>query len=210
MIAYLKKAEENPEILNLMLKVEYNDNVSIVPNIMPLKSVKEGQEYSIEELIKYSIYYSDNKAVNTLLNNLPWEIIYQTYSDLGIEWPGKEGLENFMNIIDYASFFEILYNASYLNKEMSEKALSILADVSFAYGISEGVPMNIQVVHKFGERIINEEKQLHDCGIIYYPNNPYLLCIMTKSNIGIDDNFNKMTNVIKNISQAVYHYIKKK
>jgi len=206
MISYLKIAEKNPEILEFKLLVEKQDFVSVQPNIIPLKSVKENQEYTVEELIRYSIHYSDNKAANTLLKNIPEETLSRVYDDLGIKLPGLGNDENFMNIMDYASFFEILYNASYLNREMSEIALSILADSSFGYGLSAGVPINIEVAHKFGERIINEDKQLHDCGIIYYPNNPYLLCVMTRTTLNDGNSFNKMANIIKNISQTTYRY----
>jgi hypothetical protein len=52
-------------------------------------------------------------------------------------------------------------------------------------GLKAGIPANIELAHKFGERGIigmngREQKQLHDCGIIYYPKHPYILCIMTR------------------------------
>jgi hypothetical protein len=61
--------------------------------------------------------------------------------------------------------------------------------------------------HKFGERkfLDSGETQFHDCGIVYLPKKPYLLCIMTR---GTD--LNKATKVIKNISQAVYKNLTQK
>jgi len=112
-----------------------------------------------------------------------------------------------MNVVDYAAFFEILYNATYLNKEMSEKALAILTKSTFNYGLVGGVPIGVEVAHKFGERIFEEYKQLHDCGIIYKENNPYLLCIMTRGDMMEGDNFNDLAMVIKKISEQVYNTI---
>jgi hypothetical protein len=60
---------------------------------------------------------------------------------------------------------------------------------------------NIPVAHKFGERtgFAGGVKQLHDCGIVYYPKNPYLLCIMTR---GTD--FTKLESTIAAVSKMVY------
>jgi len=62
------------------------------------------------------------------------------------------------------------------------------------------VPKEVRVAHKFGELgLPNGEKQLHDCGIIYYPGNPYLLCVMSK---GKDSQ--KLSGIIQTISSMVY------
>jgi hypothetical protein len=38
-------------------------------------------------------------------------------------------------VIDYASFFRVLFNASYLNRKDSEKALALLTKVAFRDGL---------------------------------------------------------------------------
>jgi beta-lactamase class A len=66
-----------------------------------------------------------------------------------------------------------------------------------------GVPAGIPVAHKFGETgQVGGERQLHDCGIVYYPNSPYILCIMTRGN-----NFEELPNIIKQISSEVYKHV---
>ncbi len=101
----------------------------------------------------------------------------------------------------YGTFFRILFNSSYLDYDDSEKALSLLNDSTFVQGLRAGVPTNVQVAHKFGERwdYGNSEKELHDCGIVYYPGHPYLLCVMTQGT-----NFDDMASAIANISRFVY------
>jgi hypothetical protein len=47
-------------------------------------------------------------------------------------------------------------------------------------------------------------QQLHDCGIIYRANNPYVICIMTK---GLDQSV--LAQVIADISKIVYDYVEK-
>ncbi len=92
-----------------------------------------------------------------------------------------------------------------MKKVLSEKALEFLSDVEFTKGLVAGVPKNIAVSHKFGERsIIDSEdiKQLHDCGIIYYPDRPYLLCVMTRGK-----NLDVLTDNVRVISYLVYDEI---
>jgi beta-lactamase class A len=164
------------------------------------------QSYTIEELINRMIIYSDNDAYNDLTKNIDGNEILQTYKDLDVDisqiFINPNG--NILTVRDYASFFRILYNASYLNKDMSEKALGLLSQTEYKQGLVAGVPSKIQVAHKFGERIYSDtnEVQLHDCGIVYLPKKPYLLCVMTRG-----QDLNKATQTIKTISQKVFDYI---
>ena len=47
-----------------------------------------------------------------------------------------------------------------------------------------------------------EIKQLHDCGIVYYPKHPYLLCVMTRG-----DSFEYLDDTIRDISHLVYQEV---
>lgn len=57
------------------------------------------------------------------------------------------------------------------------------------------------VAHKFGEYGDSEKgiKQLHDVGIIYHEDNPYLLGIMTRG-----QDYAKLAQVIEKISSFIY------
>jgi beta-lactamase class A len=114
---------------------------------------------------------------------------------------------NSMSVKDYAAFFRIIYNSSYLERNMSEKALSLLSSVDYKEGLIAGVPSNLVVSHKFGERQAIDKNggttnQLHDCGIVYYPGHPYLLCVMTKG-----EKFEELSKIIAKISDIVYREI---
>ncbi len=199
LMAYLKIVQSNPSILQEKITIEENPT-TLTQNITPSTSVKIGTAYTVDELLQKMIIYSDNQAANSLLRYIDANSLNQTYSDLGIKVPSGNATEDFMSVLEYASFFRILYNASYLNHDMSEKALEILTKSQFHNGLAAGVPDNIEIAHKFGERVFANNNQLHDCGIIYKNKSPYLLCIMTRG-----DDFNKMTEAIKEISQYVYN-----
>ncbi len=205
MIAYLELYETDKDILDVKIFFEgYKSDLN--QSIPPKESAKEGIHYSISELINYIMKYSDNNAYYALLAYLEkispnLQILRDTFFDLGITNP-QSTLEETITVKSYASIFTQLFNASYFsNKETSELALNYLVDTDFKEGLVAGVPESIQIAHKFGERFDEKSglKQLHDCGIVYYPNNPYLICIMTRGK-----DMEKLKKVISEISAMTY------
>jgi len=214
MMAFLKESESNPSILNKTVLYEKSVEGNLVSqNTIINKPLEVGKSYSVEELIKTMIDDSNNEALFLLGNNISTETVDQVYRDLGITIPDIRGPSDYISVKDYASFFRILYNASYLEKATSEKALQILSGSEFHDGLEAGIPKGLKNAHKFGERqIVNADgstvKQLHDCGIIYYEKYPYLLCIMTKGNTTTTTT--TLSDIIKNISKIIYSEISSK
>jgi len=205
LISYLKWTEDEPGLLDKKFKVTMTREETISQNISSPQQVVSGQEYSVKELLDYMILYSDNLAANTLLQNIDTRRLDETYVDLGVAIPDLNNPENFITVREYASFFRMLFNSSYLSRETSERALELLSRVSFDKGIVAGVPAYISVAHKFGERRLPDSVQLHDCGIVYRSNSPYLLCIMTRG-----QNFSDMEAVIKELSSISFEGFKTK
>ena len=208
MITSFKLAESDPTFLQNSIK--YQKEESYVEQItLPEQPLIEGETYTLEELISRLIVYSDNEALLMIEKLLPYEEVVKVYSDLGLKNPYEYGMEDNMTVKEYATFFRILYNATYLNKDMSTKALKLLSETTYDRGISTGIPVDIKIADKFGEReyvdgLTYERKQLHDCGIIYYPQKPYLLCVMTKGR-----DFNSLQEVLQDISKIVYKEVDK-
>ncbi len=205
LIAYLKRAETDKGFLDE--KINSGDVISDTnQNMRPRLKIEKNTPYSVMELLEALIIHSDNVAAKILLNNLGFYELDYVYYDLGLDFLIWENGENFLTVKDYSSFFRILYNASYLNREMSELALSILSRSEYDAGIKAGISdNNIVVAHKFGERIFLDSEQLHDCGIVYNYEKPYLLCVMTRG-----DDFSAMRDVIKDISEVFYRNLKVK
>lgn len=200
MIALYKQADANPEILNKKLryeKVYFQDK----PYYEAPEKLELGKEYTVDELISRMVRFSDNESMFLLKNNFDQRNLETLYKDLHMLPPDDSISNDFMTIQNYALFFRVLFNASYISEAMSQKALEILTTISFDKGLVRGVPADIKVAHKFGERTYTDDntKQLHDCGIIYYPNNPYLLCIMSKG-----ENFDSLASVIETLSKNVW------
>ncbi len=203
LIAVLKRAEHDKNFLKET--VFFTESHSIhYPGILGSQSLKPGRIYTIEALLEYMIVYSDNDAKDVLLYVIGDNVVEKILVEFGLtlENPNLNG--DFVSVIEYASFFRILYNATFLSREMSEKALEILSRVEYKGGISKNLPENIVVASKFGERgfLDDDKKQLHDCGIVYLENRPYLLCIMTS---GKDTN--ELNKVISDISEIIFRHV---
>jgi len=203
MMAFYNTAENQPDILNK--KIKYDKQINpLTEYFSPSQTIQKGQTYTIDELINRMIIYSDNYALDLLGQQVNDGFADKVTKDLGINTPTAETPESYISVKNYASLFRVLYNSSYLNANYSEKALELLAKVEFKQGITKGLPENIDVAHKFGERELEDKSvQLHDCGIIYYPNHPYLLCIMTRGS-----DYKNLSSVIGQISAAIYTDIK--
>jgi beta-lactamase class A len=208
MMAYYKAAESDPGILGK--RIVYDEDkyrltelkVSAIP---PARELEPGKEYTIEELIEAAIIYSDNRALPPLYQNIPDQYISDIYKVLGLSPDLYKKPDGTVSVLSYASFFRILYNASYLSKEYSEKALQLLSKIDYKGGLRAGIPAGIAIARKFGEGgYLGMEKQLHDCGIIYHPRKPYLLCVMTRG-----DNIQNLQIVIQDISKYVYEQVNK-
>ncbi len=202
MMAYYRKAEMQPELLEKKVRFD-GKTVLLEQTIEPTNSIKIGREYSIGDLIERMMIYSDNAALTVLEDNIEPALIDKITLDLGVETATNSTPEDFMSVKGYSGLFRILYNASYLEKNLSEKALEVLSKTQFSNGIVAGVPKSISVSHKFGERELpGGINQLHDCGIIYHPNSPFLLCVMTRGK-----DFNYLAQTIAKISSITFHGI---
>lgn len=204
MTAYFKGSEEIPGLFSE--RVTYTKEVDETVRKAAFQSstnLRVGSSYTIKELIDRMIIDSDNGAEILLLGYMNKDFFSFFYDALDIKGPNADG--SFMvSPRSYSLFFRILYSATYLNKDSSEKALQLLSKTTFNDGIVAGLPKEVKVAHKFGEYVAYEgntveEIHLHDCGIVYYLQDPYLLCVMTKGN-----NLEILKNTIQKISSMVY------
>lgn len=205
MLAYFKMAEEDPEILKEKLTFEWVSEGDMIQNYKPSKTITPGQSYTIEELIEYMIIYSDNASYEVLVEYLnqiqpDGDAYWDTLRELGVVEPTSNTDES-MTPKSYASIFRSLYNASYLSKYYSNKALEILSKADFKNGLKYGVPSTVKISHKFGERfgLSESQKELHDCGVVYFPGNPYLVCIMVEGY-----RYEDMSKAIGQVSKMLY------
>lgn len=201
MIALLKQAESEPNLLDRLVKFDLSNDYNVYQNVKPSQSLVFGNKYTIKDLIYRMIVYSDNNAFTFLTKIVDSAQLDKVYLNLRLQNPRAVKDDEFQSVQTYESFFRILYNASYVSRDASQWALDILSKSEFKTGLVSGVPSEVKVSHKFGEKSDASDGtvQLHDCGIVYYPRHPYLLCVMSKGT-----NFEQLDDVIANISQITF------
>jgi len=211
MIAVLKMAQDDPGVLSQKIKNGGGDDANASQEIKPADWAKNGQIYTVGQLITLMIKNSDNNAFSLLESYASTAQLGIVFKDLQIPFqfdPKQPELYDFITTKEISYLFRVLYNATYLNNDLSDETLAILNSCDYKNGLVAGVPSGTAVAHKFGlKTYVNDSNQvvkreLHDCGIIYHDKNPYLLCVMTKSASPIPN----IENTIKKISSAVYQF----
>jgi hypothetical protein len=209
-IAY-KQGEADPEFLTKQLvytqamkdantKIQGNEDSALVV----------GKSYAVEDLIGIMLELSDNGAKDLLSTVIDQKYVTDLFRITSLINPSSAQSYE-ISSRKYALFLRLLYNGSYLKPRHSEYLLSLIAKSTFNDGIVDGVPSGTIVAHKFGVHDTTEiikgvtmpASVLHDCGIVYYGESPYAICVMTKGK-----DVQTLIKIISHISKMVYEDVK--
>lgn len=175
---YKYAEEKDPDVLTREFEFD-GSSVGVSQQYPPSEPLVPGSIYSIHDMVARALRFSDNDAAVLIAQTIEQSYLLDTYRDLGFVAP-EMGNDYRIRVKDYASFFRILYNASYINRAVSEEVLSLLAQSDFRRGLVAGLPTGTVIAHKFGERDLGDgTHQLHDCGIVY-GENPYIICVLSQ------------------------------
>lgn len=209
MISYFKLAETDPAILDERLTYygRGDDTQNQSKNLFPIPlegKLERGKAYTVRELIRKMVVFANNEAANLLFDAIDKDSLNEVFSDLGIDFREDKTTQDFISLKTYTLFFRILYNATYLNREYSEKALELLVETDNSVGLSTTIPKNIPTANRYGGRSLTNatdgsQFELHDCGITYYPAHPYLLCAMAQGK-----SLENLEKFLKEIGDAVF------
>jgi beta-lactamase class A len=202
LMTILKEAEMNPGILEK--KIPFKKHFSHIPEqTITGALIMEGNSYTVKQLMYAMIVNSDNDATALLNQTLNFDVMKKLFSDLQMTVPDKKQPDYLIDVSDCSKFLTVLYNATYLNKEMSMYALGLLTKSAYKDGIIKDLDPSITVAHKFGERNNSGEQELHEFGIVYIDDSPYLLGVMTKGN-----NNKILPEVLSGVSDMIYQSLK--
>jgi beta-lactamase class A len=104
----------------------------------------------------------------------------------------------------YTVFFRSLYNATFLDREHSEKFLDILQHAPKEL-LSNGLPDDVTFVHKTGVRV--DESVRADSGIVYLPGRPYLVTVMVQKKDKKPLNEAVVDRMFESISDEIFSYV---
>jgi beta-lactamase class A len=201
LMALYKMNEIQPGFLDKT--IEYTDVNKIksdrVINFETNHHIKLGNKYTVRELIKFMIVYSDNDATMLLNALIDKSVFTKIFTDIGLKGPDYKSSDYKMNVADYSIFLKELYNGSYLNFKNSEECLSLLSKTEFKDGMISGLPVNCIVSHKFGEGGSVSEPNFSEAAIVYCGETPYIISIMTKGK-----DIKSLPAVSAEISRKVY------
>jgi beta-lactamase class A len=205
MMAYFKWAEISPVVLRRSLTWTGHTGDSEDLAASSPAPLEPGRSYAVNDLIFRMMAQDDPGAYNVLLANIPAWRLERVFNDLNVEYDPKND-EDPLSLRAAATFYRVLFNASYLSEEMSEKALRFLSKSTFRDGMASAIPANIEIASKVGKRNIKAQEssaiQFHEVGIIYHPQRPFLLAIMVRGTEG-----DALTLTIRDITRLIYQEV---
>lgn len=137
-----------------------------------------GTTLSAEEAIEYTLIQSDNTAANVLLDALPEDALAAVFDEFDLP-KIRTGPFPVLSPKSYSSVLRALYLSALLSPENSNHILELLSKTEFKDKLPAGVAPNVVIAHKIGVFRVDGASNVHsDCGIIYIPQRPYILCIM--------------------------------
>jgi beta-lactamase class A len=204
----LAQADKDPTILERSLRYPGPEGMKAEDTMAGAADsllMRKGQSYSVRDLLFRMIAYSDNHAKELLMSTGITEADLDRFTHDFNASPTYEGGLPIVNAKTYSGVFRILYNSNLLSREMSEYALELLTKTRFTVGLRKYLPDGIPVASKYGFQSYAgpyaAKTQLHECGIVYSPGAPYILCILTKSDKQSPD---ALAEIIANISRIVW------
>jgi beta-lactamase class A len=190
----------------LQQKIFFKKHFNVIPEqTLTAEPLQENKYYTVNELLQSMIINSDNDAVALLNQNINIESFKLLFRVLGFREPEIKSWDYYLTAVECSRFLRLLFNATYLNEKNSEYAMKMLTETKYREGFMKYIGTDIKVAHKFGERNVNNEQQLHETGIFYLDDKPYLLTVMTKGN-----DKNALPSILADISKMTLTYFRGK
>jgi hypothetical protein len=182
LISYYKLAESDSGVLEKSLQVpdslvKTEDLYSSIQG----QGLVPGGSYTINDLLERMVTESDDNAAILLFQNINKNSLNEIFSELGIDFTEDIGTRDFISLKRYSLFFRLLYRASYLTPEYSQKALDLLAKNASQSLLEVSLPQALTFVNRTGARNYSKNNvnyvETYECDIVYFKNHhDYLLC----------------------------------
>lgn len=140
-----------------------------------------GTKITVEEAVRRTLTYSDNTTFRMLHSLLNEKDVLDAYNMMDISFVEVEGKSRpYISAKSNSSALKALFLSVYLKQEYSSKLLSFMSESPFNDGLTKYMEPGVKVSHKIGVASFLGTPTSSDCGIVYIPNRPYLLCIMVQ------------------------------
>lgn len=140
---------------------------------------------TLRDLATMMVAVSDNSATNVLIERVGMENVNVLLDSLGLTHTrlrrkmmdlkaAGEGRENVSTPHEMMSLLEDLYRGKVLNREMTDDFFKVLSTPKDSW-IPRDLPDDLKMANKPGAL----EGVRNDSGVIFVPNRPYVICVMT-------------------------------
>lgn len=177
-----------------------------------LEFLDHGNSYTLLDLIRLMIIYSDNTAANILMELVGRDNVNACIRDLGLKETKlqrkmmdsesrKAGKENYTTAGEMADIMIRLYQGEILDRESSEQMLAIMKGQADECMMRVDLPDEIVIARKSGEL----ENLNHEIAIVYSDQGDYLYVFFVwdaRSN-------NDSRQILQRTSKIVYDYFDK-
>lgn len=161
-----------------------------------------GATFTLRRLAQYALEQSDNTATHAIYDHMKGVLSEedQSLAQLDVD----QNLENGQAVINaksYSFVMKSLYFSAYLTRDHSQEILRYLTKSTEHNRLTKELPSDVKVAHKNG--VYNQAWAESDCGIVYLPKRPYVICVM----VGLPET--QANSFIADVSKTIYDYIKK-
>jgi beta-lactamase class A len=197
-IVVAKKVEEKEWQWDTKLTVEQSDIDSGSGGLY--KTVKPGDQLSIDSLLMQLVTNSDNTAQNILLRSVQKDDLDEIITEVGLE--DLFDAQGYISAKEYSRLLRVLYTSSYLERVHSQKILELMAQENFHDYLSQGIPSDVTFAHKFGEN--RAQGIFADSGIVYQDNHPFMITVILKGKDSSDASRQWAVGLMKQISEKSF------
>lgn len=193
-------------------RLDLHDTIEVQQGDVTAFSVLEfldPRSYTVEELLRLMIVYSDNTATNVLMDFLGMGQINECIKTLGYRnsvlkrkmmdfQSAKEGRENLTSISEMADLMQRLYTGSLLGQPYDEQMLCIMKGQADECMMRVWLPDEITIARKSGELDCLD----HEIAIVYGEKTEYLYCFFVWDAASNND----AREILAITSKIVYDY----
>ncbi len=134
-----------------------------------------GTKYSVESILSFLLKQSDNTGQNILMRSFSKTTSEQAFSL--VNRLSDFHAKNITSAKEYSDFLMTIYEGDYLTEESKGYLFDLMSNTSFDDWIADKFNKDMIFAHKIG----SWPGSFHDCGILFYPDKKYVLCMMSEN-----------------------------
>lgn len=198
--------------------IDLNEKITVLDDVKVggtgvLKEFGDSTSHlAIGDLASLMITVSDNTATNILIDLVGFNDINALLDEMGLTTmrllrkmqdnvASSQGRENYATPREFMILMDRLYARDGLDPWVCERTLEYLIKPKTT-AINRLLPYDLRIASKYG----NMRDSYCDIGIIYHPERPYILAVMTKQIPDDDIRKQRTINEISKISRMTYDH----